>query len=90
MSLDKFSILFAIIITRQTKRTSLDADSMDSVAVEMLLTVSARERGQRKKRLFRAAHKEARKGGKISGKAMQDEFWAYAKTLVMEKSKSLG
>jgi hypothetical protein len=44
----------------------------------------------RKKRLVRAAHKEAREGGKISGKAMQDEFRAYAKTLVVEKSKSLG
>jgi hypothetical protein len=45
---------------------------------------------KRKKRLFRAAHKEARVGGKISGKAMQDEFWACAKTLVVEKSKNFG
>jgi len=63
---------------------------MDSVAVETFLTVQPGKRGPRKKRLFRAAHKEAREGGKISGKAMQDEFWACAETLVMEKSKSLG
>jgi hypothetical protein len=63
---------------------------MDSVAVETFLTVQSSGMCQRKKRLFRAAHKEAREGGKISGKAMQDEFWAYAETLVMEKSESLG
>lgn len=46
-------------------------------------------RTTRKKRLTRAAHKEAREGGKISGKAMQDESEAFARMLVMEKSKSL-
>jgi hypothetical protein len=44
---------------------------------------------KRKKRLARAAHKEAREGGKISGKAMQDESEAFARMLVMEKSKNL-
>jgi predicted acetyltransferase len=34
MSLDKFPILFVMIITRQITRTSLDAGVADSVAVE--------------------------------------------------------
>jgi len=76
-------------------RTRLDAVALLFVTGSLPSRLSQTKRmpqvirlkDQRKKRLFRAAHKEAREGRKFSGKAMQDEFEACARTLVMEKSK---
>ena len=47
-------------------------------------------RAEAKKKAAHLSRSQRGKGGRKSlGKAMQDEFEAYARTLVMEKSKSL-
>jgi hypothetical protein len=64
MSLDKFPILFVMIITRQITRTSLDAGVADSVAVEHLSRQDTGDESSKKKKAALLSRSQRGKGGR--------------------------